>query len=183
MQSKRFLIVGMTAFLIFAGTRSVFSEEQAAGTNTVVETQNMISEGSAVPQDKEPETQWVYGDVINLDPQNKTIMVKTLDYETDQEKEIAITIDEKTTFENIKSLDEIKPNDTVSVDYIVTADGKNLAKNISLEAVETQAIPNTVSVEQPQMQTAPATDAPKAATAVETTQAPETAPSGKATGQ
>lgn len=180
MQSKRFLIVGMTAFLIFAGAKVVFSQEQA---DTVVETQNTIVEGSAVAQDKEPEMQWIYGDVINLDPHNKIIMVKTLDYETDQEKEIAIAIDEKTTFENIKSLDEIRPNDTVSIDYIVTADGKNLARNISLETSEAQVIPETIGVEQQQMQTAPATESPKTTTTVETTQPPEAPSSGKATGQ
>lgn len=176
MHSKRVLIVGMTAFLIFAGAKVVFSQEQAVGTNTVVES-------GTVPQDKELETQWIYGDVINLDPQNKTIMVKTLDYETDREKEIAIAIDEKTTFENIKSLDEIRPNDTVSIDYIVTADGKNLARNISLETSEAQVIPKTIGIEQPQIQTAPATEVSKATTTVETSQVPEAPPSGKATGQ
>lgn len=175
MNSKGILILGITAFLIFAGTKAVFSQGQAVEANTVVES-------GTVPQDKEPEIQWIYGDVINLDPQNKTIMVKTLDYETDQEKEIAIATDEKTTFENIKSLDEIKPNDTVSVDYVVMADGKNFAKNISLETAEAQAIPKTIGVEQPQMQTAPVTEAPETATTLETTQAPEAPPSGTSKG-
>ena len=38
-------------------------------------------------------------------------------------------------------MDEIKPNDTVSVDYVVSPDGKNLAKNISLERPDTQPAP------------------------------------------
>ncbi|OFZ54702.1 MAG: hypothetical protein A3D92_16065 [Bacteroidetes bacterium RIFCSPHIGHO2_02_FULL_44_7] len=142
MVTKKVFILGIIAFLVFLGAGKVFSQEQPAQIPvTTPEMQNIVVEEGAVSDNKESETQWLYGDVINLDPQNKTILVKTLDYETDQEKEIAIAVDEKTTFENIKSLDEIKPNDTVSVDYVVSPDGKNLAKNISLERPDTQPAP------------------------------------------
>ncbi|MEK6727103.1 MAG: hypothetical protein AABY28_00310 [Candidatus Omnitrophota bacterium] len=144
MGRKNLLIPVIIVSLIFIAAKAVLCQEvapRADAAEDAIEAQNPVTEGAAVPEDKESETQWIYGDVINLDPQNKTILVKTLDYETDQEKEINITTDEKTAFENIKSLDEIKPNDTVSVDYIVTADGKNLAKNLSLEKPEAQVAP------------------------------------------
>jgi hypothetical protein len=92
------------------------------------------------PVSAEPEMQWVWGEVVNLDPQNKMVLVKYLDYETDQEKEMTISVDEKTTYENIKSIEELKQNDAVSVDYIVAADGKNLARNISLEKPEPEEL-------------------------------------------
>jgi uncharacterized Zn finger protein len=66
-------------------------------------------------------------------------LVKYLDYDADQEKEMAINVDEKTIYENVKSIDEIKPQDTVSIDYIVSPEGKNIAKNISIEKIEEQA--------------------------------------------
>ncbi|MCX5711237.1 MAG: hypothetical protein NT060_04710 [Candidatus Omnitrophica bacterium] len=67
---------------------------------------------------------------------NKTLTLKYLDYETDQEKDINLSVDEKTAYESVKSLDEIKIKNTLSVDY-VAKDGFNIAKNISLEKGET----------------------------------------------
>ena len=79
------------------------------------------------------EMQWLWGEVVNLDLQNNLILVKYLDYETDQEKEATVSVDEKTTYENIGSIGELNQNDAVSIDYIVTADGKNIARAVSLE--------------------------------------------------
>lgn len=85
---------------------------------------------------KEAEVQWVWGEVSGVDMNARQISVKYLDYDTDTEKEIAITVDDKTTFENVKAIDEIKALDTVSIDYAVSPDGANIAKNISVEKIE-----------------------------------------------
>jgi hypothetical protein len=114
MKIKTGLVLAITVSLIFISANLIFSQEA----------QN------------NPDTQWVWGEVSILDTQNKAILVKYFDYETDQEKEININIDDKTTYENIKSMNELKPKDTVSIDYIVSADGKNIAKNISIEKPE-----------------------------------------------
>jgi len=124
MKRKTGLILVIAASLIFIGANLIFSQEST-------------EQGGAVPETQtEPDTQWVWGEVNTLDTQNRMIAVKYLDYETDQEKEISINTDDKTTYENIKSLDEIRPKDTVSVDYIVSPDGKNIARNISVEKPE-----------------------------------------------
>ena len=119
------LVLGISAFLILASCGIAISQEAAEKGGAVPETQN------------EPEMQWVWGEVTNLDAQNKTVTVKYLDYETDQEKELTLVIDDKTTFENVKSFDEIKLKDAVSVDYMAGQEGKNTAKNISVESPET----------------------------------------------
>lgn len=76
------------------------------------------------------------------------MIIRYLDYETDTEKEISVGVDDKTTYENIKSLEEIKPQDAVSVDYIVNTDGKNIAKNINLEKNEgTGVLPEEIKEE------------------------------------
>lgn len=85
------------------------------------------------------QTQWAWGEVTVLDAQGKTITLKYLDYETDQEKDLVLAVDEKTNFENIASLDEIKVKDTLSVDYITAPDGSNIAKNINFEKPISQA--------------------------------------------
>lgn len=138
MKRKTGLILVIAASLIFIGANLIFSQEST-------------EQGGAVPETQsEPETQWVWGEVNTLDTQNKMIVVKYLDYETDQEKEISINTDDKTTYENIKSLDEIRPKDTVSVDYIVSPDGKNIARNISVEKPEaaTEDVQPSAPVEQ-----------------------------------
>lgn len=91
-------------------------------------------------QAEEPELQFLWGEVVNLDLANKAILVKNLDYETDQERETPILVDEKTVYENFKSIEELKQNDMVSVDYIVMPDGKNIARNLSLDKAEEDVI-------------------------------------------
>jgi hypothetical protein len=81
--------------------------------------QPQAQEASAPPQassgqPQAPETQWIWGEVASLDAPAKTIVVKYLDYESDQEKELTLQVDDKTTYENVKSMDEIKVKDPLS---------------------------------------------------------------------
>lgn len=96
--------------------------------------QAVPAQGDAAARDLEP--QWLWGEVVAVNVQSKTIQVKYLDYDTDIEKELVLTVDGQTKYENAKGLDEIKPQDTISVDYLVSADGVNLAVAISLEKLE-----------------------------------------------
>lgn len=121
---RKNLILGITASLIFISTGLLFSQESVEQGGVIAEPKNEI------------EVQWLWGEVVGLDAQSRTMTVKYLDYETDQEKEISIGTDAKTTYENIKSIDELKPKDAVSVDYFATPEGRNIAKNISLEKPE-----------------------------------------------
>jgi len=84
----------------------------------------------------ESDAQWLWGEVSNLDLQNKLILVKYVDYETDKESEIAITVNNSTVYENMKVITDLKQNDPVSIDYIVSAEGKNIARKVSLEKEE-----------------------------------------------
>jgi len=124
MRTKVYLILVVAASLILLNTAVSFAQE-----GRTPEQAQLVSE---------PEVQWLWGEVVSVDAPNKTVLVKYLDYETETEKEISINVDDKTTYENVKSIDEIKPQDTVSIDYIVNPDAKNLAKNISLEKPESQ---------------------------------------------
>ncbi len=157
MRARIALIIVITASLVFIGSKMVFSEDaMPEQSSQPQDTQSEVIQGGAVPETKaEPETQWVWGEVVTVDLSNKVVLVKYLDYETDQEKEIAIATDDKTTFENAASIEELKPKDTVSIDYI-SADGKNIAQNISVEKPEAQTeSPAQAPTESPESQAAP----------------------------
>jgi hypothetical protein len=135
MNFKKAVILTGFAILMMVTAQIVLAEEVAgapADSGVVVSTQQ---------PNLQNDMQWAWGEVTNLDNQAKTITLKYLDYETDQEKDLVLGVDEKTTFENIKDFSELKIKDTLSVDYAIGADNKNLAKNISFEKPE--AVPST----------------------------------------
>ncbi|HQJ15569.1 MAG TPA: hypothetical protein PLJ26_03715 [Candidatus Omnitrophota bacterium] len=122
MAAKNFWALFMISLAVIAAVASVAGAQAAP------------ARGDAAAVDLEP--QWLWGEVVSVNAQSKTIQVKYLDYDTDIEKELVLTVDGQTKYENAKGLDDIKPQDTISVDYMVSADGVNLAVAISLEKLE-----------------------------------------------
>jgi hypothetical protein len=160
MKIKTGLILGMAVSLIFIGTGLTFSQEQA-------KTQVMQPGESAPETQTEPEIQWAWGEVLSVDTQRNEFTVKYLDYETDQEKQMTISVDEKTTYENAKSINEIKPLDTAGIDYIITPEGRNVAKNVSIENLESSK-PEGRAAEVPAAPAATAVGAPATAESMST---------------
>jgi len=135
---KKCLMLGIAVALVLFNASFSLAQEgvtstQAPETTTTQAPETTTEQASA---SVEPEIQWLWGEVVSVDAANKTILLKTLDYATDSEIEVSINTDDKTTYENANSLDQIKPQDTLSIDYIATAEGKNIAKNISVEKPE-----------------------------------------------
>lgn len=120
-------ITGVFLALILAGAALALAEDQAAEPQAPV--------AAAPLADNNANTQWVWGEVTGVDAIGKNITLKYLDYETDQEKQISLEVDDSTVYDNVKSLEGIQLKDNLSVDYI-SKDGKNLAKSISLERSE-----------------------------------------------
>lgn len=123
MRLKSKIAFFLAASFIFAAAPLGVAQEQASVA------------GNASEQD-DGEMQWVWGEVVSVDTANKSVVVKCLDYETDQEKNMTVLLDDKTLYDNIKNIEEIKPKDTLSIDYIVKQGDKNIARNVSKEAAE-----------------------------------------------
>lgn len=126
-RQRGFLLFALLSF-VFIGAGLALGQEQPA--KEPADTDATINE-----------SQWVWGEVLSLDAQAKTLQVKYLDYETDQEKEMTVVTNETTTYENVESLSQIKPSDTVSIDYTIGLDGRVVAKNISVEKPEPEDNP------------------------------------------
>lgn len=112
----------------------------------------------------EPDTQWVWGEVVSVDTAGKLLTVKYLDYDTDTDKEIVLEVGDKTTFENTGSLAELKQGDNVGIDYLASGDGKNVAQNIAVENPVNSEVPD-----QPAVESVPEAAMPEAPAEVENT--------------
>lgn len=102
-----------------------FSQEEVAHPGEGVDSQENV----AVAQ-----MQWLWGEVVSLDPGINQMLVRFVDYETSNEQEIIMNVDAQTVYEGVKSIYEIKASDTVTIDYIVTTEGENIARSISVES-------------------------------------------------
>ncbi len=91
-----------------------------------------------VPAAASPEEEnisWVWGEVKSVDPALSTATVIYMDYQTDEEKDLALEVNTQTKFEGVEDLSALKVGDTAGIDYSVI-DGKNIARNISVEKIE-----------------------------------------------
>ncbi|MFH0876889.1 MAG: hypothetical protein V1863_01515 [Candidatus Omnitrophota bacterium] len=80
-------------------------------------------------------TEWLWGEVINIDPEKKEVVVKHLDYETYEDANTTLLVNDKTTFENIEDLGKLKIGDHTSIDYTIE-NGANVAELIVVEGEE-----------------------------------------------
>lgn len=131
------VFITVTTLIAFAAEEVTIGVENAV---TVPAGSDASIASPEVPSPEENDIQWVWGEVSGVDEAAGTITLKYLDYETDQEKEMPLSVDEETSFENIGGLSEIKFKDTLSIDYMVTADGKNVAKNIGVESPDSSSV-------------------------------------------
>ncbi|MDP2927182.1 MAG: hypothetical protein Q8N80_00010 [Candidatus Omnitrophota bacterium] len=129
MNLKKVVVLSGLAIVMMATTQIVFAEEAAVAPAD----STVITSNQQITSQKEGDMQWAWGEVTNLDKQANAITLKYLDYESDQEKELVLVVDEKTSYENIKDFNELKLKDTLSIDYTIGVDNKNIAKNISFE--------------------------------------------------
>jgi len=162
---RKAAVIIMAALLMFLGAKFVYAQENVAvenkvepkstveavaGGNTPVDSAAAVVQEPTVPAVKEeakqpaiapvaedPVTvQWLWGQVVSADTANNELLINYLDYESDTEKQVKINVNEKTKYTNIQSLADLKPQDAVSVDYIVGAEGNLIGKSLSLEKPE-----------------------------------------------
>jgi hypothetical protein len=151
MDLKKVVVLSGLAIVMMAAAQIVLAQEAVVmPTDSVTITSNQ-----QMTLQKENEVQWAWGEVTNIDNQAQTLTLKYLDYETDQEKELVLVVDEKTTFENIEYFNELKLKDTLSIDYMTGADNKNIAKNISFEKPDDYSSVSAPEVENSQLITPP----------------------------
>lgn len=90
--------------------------------------------GGAIPEEqRSPQMQWVWGRALSVDPEAGIFTISYLDYVTDQSKELVIAVNNETVYEHIESISEIKASDTLSVDFVIDAEGRNIASNVSVD--------------------------------------------------
>ena len=93
--------------------------------------ENIISEIGLVDEN----ISWVWGEVKNVDYISSKFNILYMDYQTDDEKELVLTVNQDTKFEGINDFNSLKAGDTVGIDYLSDADNA-IAKNVSVEKLE-----------------------------------------------
>ncbi|MFH1691549.1 MAG: hypothetical protein ABIC68_03125 [Candidatus Omnitrophota bacterium] len=104
---------------------------QPIETNEKVQTKGEINK-IVVSEPQDQVTQWVWGEVVSIDPEKKQITVKYLDYESYDEAVMTLDTDSTSVFDNMSGFSDIKPADYVTVDYY-KKDDSNLATLIVVE--------------------------------------------------
>ena len=75
-----------------------------------------------------------YGEVLSV--AQDQIMVREFDYATGEEKDVVYYISADTILDSVESVDQIKPSDLVDVEFMVSEDGKNIAREILADRIE-----------------------------------------------
>jgi len=126
MKDRLTVITVLTLLLSFTGFGLAHAEDA------------VIQGGVASGAEADSQIQWLWGDVLSVDMPRGEITVRYLDYDNDEERDAIISLDEKTVLENAKSIEDIKPQDTVSIDYKMSPDGRNIARVVSVEKPEAE---------------------------------------------
>lgn len=119
MGRRKYLVLFYTVCLLFSNV--VFAQEEVSSRQEGEQTTN------------DTDVLWVWAKIISVDSINKTLSVKYSDFETGIEKEMIVSVDKDTFYENIKSIEELKPQDNVTIDYFVDQTKKNIAKYIGFK--------------------------------------------------
>ena len=96
----------------------------------------IVSQGVESYLEEIEDVQWLWGEIIEVSATDKTIMVRFLDYEADAEKDAVFSLNEESKFENVASINDVKPRDSAGVDYCVDESGKFIIKSISIEKLD-----------------------------------------------
>ena len=75
-----------------------------------------------------------YGEVLSV--MQDQIMIKEFDYAAGEEKDVVYYITTDTIFDSVESADQIRPSDLVDVEFTISQDGKNIAKEILVDRIE-----------------------------------------------
>lgn len=121
---KRNILVAVVAAILLISPNALLSQDETS------KLQKLAGGEDA------PDLQWLWGEVVSVDLAGKAVIVKYPDYETEKDKEMTVVADDKTVYENIVSLEDLKPNDMVSIDYKVGAHGKNVVERLSVERLQ-----------------------------------------------
>jgi Cu/Ag efflux protein CusF len=120
---------------------------------------------AAAPAEVAP-AEWVWGEVVSVDTEKKQIVLKHLDYDTYEEVQTTLKVGDKTLFENVASLGEIKAGNHLTADFKIV-EGSSLADLIVVEKDVQEESMVSEPVIEPETAVAPEAAAAAAPEAVE----------------
>lgn len=117
---KKAILLGMVlGIILIAACANTYAEETAA---TITP--------AATPA---PEAQEAYGEVVSVDANAGSVIITEYDYEKDEDVSNKYNIDKAATYENVKSLSEVKAGDWVALTVKPQKEGGNIATSVYVE--------------------------------------------------
>lgn len=126
---------------------------------------NAYAQEAAVPA----ETQEAYGEVVSVDANACVITITEYDYEKDEDVNKTYKIDKAATYENVKSLAEVKTGDWVALALKPQKDNTSLVTSVYVERYD-------LGEEIAPVETAPAAPAEPPAKSIEPPEGPQEEP-------
>ncbi|MDD5137063.1 MAG: hypothetical protein PHX20_05110 [Candidatus Omnitrophica bacterium] len=127
---KRYILAALILGLAVSCGYCQDDQAQAPAAETSVMPVPPAAEKTVQPQEIS-----IYGEVKAVNPAANSMTVQYYDYDSDEEKSIAITVDNNTKMENAASINDIKQGNWADVMYAVSA-GNNLARSVIVEKEE-----------------------------------------------
>lgn len=121
---KKFFAIILSAIFIFSYCIIALAQE-------AVVTEEPIAPEPAVqePANSE-EISYTSGTVVTMDKEKKEIVISEYDFDTEKENNVVYSIAPGIELEEGVTLDTIKPETYVEVDYVIDPSGKRIAKGI-----------------------------------------------------
>ncbi len=115
---KRFLLAALLCLSVATVSGAAFCQDDAA---------------MAAP---DTENEYSYGTVVSVNKDAKEIVISEYDWSNDTETNVTFGIDPQIIVENAASWMDIPAGSEVDIEYVLDANGKRIAKTISVYTVE-----------------------------------------------
>lgn len=146
---KKFLAMLTVCAVIGIGSISLAQEAQDA---------------ASIPQSTTVENEYSYGTVVSVNKDTSELTISEYDWVNDKEANVTFIVDPKVEVENAASWKDITAGSEVDIEYVAEANGKKIAKYISVYTPEEM---NAQLTEEVAPEAAPAPAAPATAPAAQ----------------
>jgi len=85
------------------------------------------------PEERQRESDFVYGEIIAIDGASNSFVVKYFNYDTMDDRTVEIRLGDETEWEDVTGIMALHVGDWIGSHYYISDDGTNVADSVRLE--------------------------------------------------